>query len=302
MLAKAEARRGELTEEQRALLLQCKQFWLNQLPQLGSEMRGSVIGVSLNPLTPLIFPPWATLFASGVSDFTPEDVVARGRIILFHPDFSVLVAGTPGQLVQAMIVQMVQAACMRRGEGQGRPVVINRDEVAHLVGAGDWESRVLSVSRSHRIIHIDAVQDLQTLFTAFGGGPKGHEQALSFVNNHLTKVLFSCSDGATTQVFSAMLGMSRQLLGTMGQQLQGPQGQRLDLVESLLGMGSAQPNFGFNQSWQPEVRADYFSGPLMRKGGPHTDPPWSVDAVIYQAGRAFRGGKAYRKVTFRQVI
>lgn len=303
MMERAElrARNGELNEEERQLLMQSRQFFQLQLPSCGTEMGGSIRGVSVNPLTPLLFPPWSTLFGSGITNFTPEDLIEDGKIILFHPAWSVLAACAPAQLVQAMMVQVVQMACMRRKEGQDRPIVIDRDEVGHVLSGSDWDSKVLSVSRSHRMIHLSALQDVSTGISSFGGGPKAKERFLSFLANHYTKLLFSCSDEETCRMFSALLGMQKELMVNISPGQIGSMSDQGGLIDTWLGVGS-QPRLNLNEQYQPNVRPELFSGGFLRTGGPHTDPPWSVDAIIYQAGRKFSSGKAFRKITFRQVL
>jgi hypothetical protein len=150
------------------------------------------------------------------------------------------------------------------------------------------------------MIHLDAVQDLNTLYTCFGGGEKGKEQALSFVNNHLIKLIFSCSDNETCSAFSTLLGQYRQLLFNLSLGYQRPD-QQTGVIDSWLG-ATRQPHVGYSEQWAPLVRPEYFSGGFLRTGGPNTAPPWSVDAILYIANRQFRNGRAHRLVTFRQVL
>ncbi len=282
------ANSGQLSAEDVDLVSQLQSYLMSILPGFGDRYCGSIMGTGLSGLTPWISPPFSKVFASGKTNIRP-DCVFDGTILI--ADFSVLKYGVNGAVAQSAIKEQIQQACLQRPPGVDRPVFIFSDE-AHFLVSPEWDAKILTVCRSHKLGHIDMVQSMPAMESAFSAGDRAEKESAMFVSAHGTLLLGANNDAATNKYFSELLGTGRTKLFNFSRQ-PNPNATAWD---QLFG-NAEQTSFSMNENLFPNIPPEFF-GTLRRGGAPH----WCVDMLLFQAGRVFDNGKIYKQVTLPQVL
>ncbi len=278
---------GQLSPADQEIHSQCVSWFVETLPGLGDRFAGSVMGAAAASLLPWIFPPFKDVFASGRTTLKP-DCVLEGFILI--PAWPILDYGVNGAVAQAAMMQQVQQACLQREDDNSRGVAVIRDECHYLVDSSGWDAKVMTVSRSHKLAHFDYVQNVPTLQSAFGG-ESGDHQTESFLSAHANILLFANNCPVTNRRFSELLGTGRTKLMSFSRN-PNPQATAWDSV-----MGEdGHVSFSVSETLYPHVPPETFGG--LRKGGQANQ--FTVDAILYQAGRVYENGRSYRPVTFSQ--
>jgi hypothetical protein len=120
---------------------------------------------------------------------------------------------------------------------------------------------------------------------------KNRDDAISWVANHQTKLVFANGDRETNDYFSALCGQSKQLLGTSGSS-----NKPYDIASDMLGLPQDLGSYSCTQHWLPDVHPEAFT--RLRKGGHEND--FVVEAIAFQGGRKFSNGKTWIKASFEQ--
>jgi hypothetical protein len=239
------------------------------------------------------------LFARGVlhelfcttTTVTPEHSMDGKVVVLGLPTHEF---GQVGRIAQVAFKYFWQRAFMRRDVRQKpRPVCVFADECQEFAVTADAEA--MAVSRSARVSHVYACQNLPGLIGAVGGGDEGKAKVQSMLGNFQTKVWHANGCDETNEWAAKTIGREIKRLG--GGRSGGGRYDPLDPWGQESGSGG--PSWSYHEHIDHCVEPGFFASGL-RKGGP--DNGCLVDAVLFQAGRRFRanGGRHFTFVTFDQ--
>ncbi len=258
-------------------------YFLNEWPALSARTR-SVVQSTLTSSTDLLSRGAARdMLSSPTSNISPTDCY-EGAIII--ADFPVLLYHDIGQLIQVILKFAWQRAHARRDISVNhRPTFIVADEAQMLLVDADQQFQ--AISRSTRTAVVYATQSISGMIDAMGGTgaePKVH----ALLGNLQTRICHQQSDIRTVQYMQELIGHSRQLMMT------GNQSHEADWLAPLMGQTSGG-SAGFSETFEHEIHAaDLHS---LAKGGP---PHWMTEALVYEGGRRFLGGKRWLRAGFPQ--
>lgn len=277
---------------QERLLRRSIEVLLHEIPTIGERARGAAISMINGILAKFLSEPWHDILCCSESNLLPESLFTgpHGKLVVL--DFPVLVHGDAGRFFQILYMMLVQSACLRRDVRQyPRPVIVVRDE-CQLYCHGEWDARVQSVARSQKLISCSLFQSLPTLIgTGFGGTEKARYEAMTFIANHATKLIYANTCSETNQHFAELLPKSRKLYFGGGQGSEPATG----FIDELLGI-TTRPQVNWHEQLEYEVHPSDFL--KLRTGGVAHNK--LVDAIWFQGGHRFANGKSYRHVTFQQ--
>jgi hypothetical protein len=277
------------TTIEQELFSRLMEFWLCTWPNTADRTRSCFEAGCTNVWGRFLDEPFASLFSTKRQTITSEEVCEHQAIWLL--DMPVLKWGLVGKLAQFALSCLVQECCLRRIETSGNPVILWRDECQFFVHPGH-DTLVTTVSRSHRLGHLDIVQDFDVLTTAFGGSEKAKIEADAFAAQHMTRLMFSSTNINTNELQSRLIGSKRELLFSGGSERDPNPG----FLDDLMGC-TRVATVSWSEQYQPLIRPEFFSTGL-KKGGLANNR--QVDAILFQGGKRFENGLPYRLVTFTQ--
>ncbi|HLN26911.1 MAG TPA: TraM recognition domain-containing protein [Gemmataceae bacterium] len=260
-------------------------FVLKEWPRL-SDRTGGCIDAYVNNLTEkYMHGSVRDLVANGTTNVSPAGLDA-GKLIVV--DLPVLVGREPYQFVQ-MIWKLgtLRHALRRTITPESRDLVIWADE-AQLHALPSVDSAMQAVSRSQKLINVAITQNIPLLESVL----KRREDVLAWISNLQTKFIFANSDKDTNEYFSALLGQSKQLLGS-GSVNTG----NADPLSDWFGI-QQQGSYSMTEHFLPQVRPEAWT--RCRKGG--RENGYMVDCYVFQGGRRFSNGKTWIKTSFRQRV
>ena len=263
------------------------QYCYDQFPRMGEKTSAGIVATALNAVSKFVHGDVQKLVADGSTNLSPDDVLA-GRIVVI--DMPALMYREPGQFVQLVWKLSTIRATLRRDlSANARPVCLWADE-AQLHAIPSVDSMTQAVARSHRLINVAITQNLPLLYATL----KSREDAISWVSNLQTKLIFSNSDAETNVYFSSLFGQSKQCLMNTSMDTTQP----YSIVDDLFGI-MPKASVTMSENWFPDVRPEEFT--RLRKGG--NDNRKLVDCFVFQGGRRFsgNGNRTWTKVTFKQM-
>lgn len=240
----------------------------------------------MNILEKFLVGPVADIVSSGVTNCSPDDILAGSIDVL---DMPYLTWREPGRFLQIMFKLITQRAVLRRA-GWDRPVLVWMDDAQLFLTEEDVE--VQTVARQSGLINFLITQSIPVMQEAFGGGPRAEQQVNAILGQMQTK--FICQQGCpvSNEAMSRLLGTSRQTLMSGS----APTGH-YDAIGDMFDIPPEQSgSAGFSEQWLPEVQPHVFT--QLAKGG--ADYGRIVEAICFQGGRTWRNGKRWVRCQFRQ--
>jgi hypothetical protein len=283
-----EADAKEKTPRQRADLEVVGSFFLLEWPALSERTRSVVLSTFTSMLDVLNRGLIRELISSPVTNVTPE-MAQDGKLILV--DLPLKIFGEIGLFVQILWKFCFQRAQERRNVQENpRPCFIVADE-SHLLAVSS-DQTFQTTARSTRTAVVYATQSISNYLAAFGG-EKAEAQVHSLLGNLQTQIFHQQADIRTNAYAAELIGRTRQFMVNANHSHQPG-----DLLDSLLGLRTAQTSAGVTEIYEWEVQPRTFA--QLRKGGP---PEWEVDSIVYQGGRKFADTRRpWMPVTFKQQL
>jgi TraM recognition site of TraD and TraG len=283
ILAEAEIATRKASPDVQADFEECKQYFLQEYPQLSEKTR-SVISLSFSMLVrPLITRPLRKLFSTD-TNVRPEDAFNGKIIIIDLPVQDYRLAGRVANLAWKFCFQV---AVMRRTppvNGYLLPVFLWADECQNFIT--DFDAEYQAVCRSASGCTVYLTQNRESLRRVLGNA----DAVDSFLANLQAK--FFCQNSGDTNEWAA------KLLGE----------RWVNVMSTNVGRGGAEESHATSGVTRSEQRR-YFVEPArfttLKRGGPIND--YKVEAIVYNGGHLFESGipgneemLPYRMITFKQ--
>ncbi|QDS91435.1 AAA-like domain protein [Roseimaritima multifibrata] len=282
------AERNLQTDSERRQYTQAASFILEQIISIGSKGRGSVLTQCSSVLSPFLVDPLYSTVCSETSNFTPEMPLDGYCVVM---DFPVLVYQQGGILFQSLIMLMVMEAALRRKNPKQITALV-RDECQYLIADPDFEAKVQSVARSHKLAFISSAQNLPLIQSAMGGDSVAEQHMLATFANFNTRLVLANSCSRTNSYFSDAWGSSRENFVTVSEAK--PE-RKIDPMNMLFGID--EYTVSVSQQLTPRCPPDFFLA--LRRGGKSNKK--IVDAFLTQGGRTFGKERSpFRLVSFKQ--
>jgi hypothetical protein len=268
---------------------ECRTYFENIFPALSDRFRGSVQMMFSMLCNPFVTSPLARLFAEDTT-VRPENTF-DGKLIVVDlppPEF-----GVAGRMAALAWKRCFQLAVMRRPQSpNNRLVFLWCDEAQNFITEKDAEYQAVARSAGGCTVYL--TQQREGIRRVL----KSDDATENLLANLQTT--FACqNNGQTNEWLSERIG-SRYLkitstnIGRSGQAGNG--GGFMDDAGGQAGIQRREEKRAFIESSRFTV---------LKRGGPQTDPPFCVEAVVYCGGKLFaapEGGEPlpYKILTFRQ--
>lgn len=272
------------TESQRADFELALTYFLNEWPNLSSRTR-SVVQSTLTSATDLLSRGAARDMIASPSPNVSPAMMYDGAVMI--ADFPVLVYRDVARLIQVILKFMWQRHHARRDTAHNaRPTFIVCDESQVLLV--DEDARFQAISRSTRTAVVYATQSISSYLETLGqqAEPRLH----TLLGNLQLRICHQQTDIRTVQYLQELIGRSRQLMAS------GNSGSGEDWLAPLFG-GRSSASAGYSEVWEHEIQAGDVNG-LAKGGAPH----FLTEAIVYQGGKRFPGGRTWMKTAFRQRV
>jgi type IV secretory pathway TraG/TraD family ATPase VirD4 len=282
----AEEYPDERDPERRADIDLIFQFW-TQWSALDGKPRGIVEGMWKTLSTHFLMNPLRSVFASGKSTTTPDDVLLKNRIVIV--DYPIQAFKASGAIASQIWLYNIQKAIMRRSGPRGtlHPCAIIADECQYYVGPSSAEFASVARSSGGAIVYL--TQTINSLRRVLG------KETTDVLCSNLRTKFFAQCDGETAQFASSLCG------------------SRYVWVNSTSDSGSTNHDEGggisggggtTGMSRHQELRPFLLPSLLqtLRDGGALN--AYEIDTCVMSGGRNFRGENGermpFKVLSFRQ--
>ncbi len=250
-------------------------FFFHSYRFLNPKTRGIVESSFSGLLFRLLQEPIFSLFCSGETNFTPEDVF-QGKIIIL--DIPVLTYGKAGQDAQRLFKFIFELAMLRRDlDENNRPVVVWQDE-GHLTLL-EQDSNFLSTCREKRIANVMITQNISNFYQNMGG-PNSEHRVSSLISLLSSKFFHANDHSQTNEMASKLIGDAYTVDYSYS-----------DTVTGEFSNSRSQ-SYKREAMVPPEAFLDLKSGGIAHNG--------LAEAYVVFQGKSFHDGFHHRKVTFKQ--
>ncbi len=283
-------------------LERARRFWLNSFPRQPDDTRGSIIATLQMLVSNLGDDPLYSLFLSGSSTVTPDDIIVRDRT----PDADgkpkrakIVIVGLPvhddpllGRIANGILKSAVQKAAVGRATAKNDdsfiPAFIYADEAQLFALKSDPSFQ--AVCRSYRIVNIALTQTLISNIVEYGGDASAENTVRAYFSLLQTKI-FGRNDEPKTIEFiqEAVVGKGYVDVASSNLSLGGALLSGGGIEGASLSSGSAQ---------QLAVRILHEEIATLRTGGAAND--YNVDVIVSSCGHKLPGGKTWFKYTINQ--
>jgi hypothetical protein len=279
-----ESRRGEL-----AL---ARDYFTKEIPNLSDKTRSSIQITATVGLGPLLRFPLVDLFDGTGEEIDPAECIRQRKIVIV--DVPVKVYGETIAKVAGVIYKKVWADTLHRrwqtwdGDPDDMPLCgIWVDESQTMVTLSDLS--YVDTCRSTRGYLAYATQNLPGFINELGGNEKARHITDTLLANLTIHVAHNNKCPQTNKYMSDVIGKEIVRRRAWGHNA-GDDGRG--------GINHAY-NEGWTEVWEYQSPSDVFQ--KLQCGGMASDPPLTVEGIIYVAGRTFKhNGKRYLKMRFRQ--
>ncbi|MEJ0090595.1 MAG: TraM recognition domain-containing protein [Limisphaerales bacterium] len=286
ILAEADKMTEKADPETRADFVGCRDYWIQEFPNLHEKTR-SLISLTFSMLVkPLITRPLGKVFAAD-TNITPEATFDGKIIIVDIPVQEFRLVGRIANLVWKYCFQIAVLRRMQPKEGYLRPVFLWADEAQNFVSKFDSEYQAVARSAGGCTVYLTQNRE------SFRRVLKNDDAVDSLLGNLQAK--FFCQNSGETNEWAAKLLGQRWVKvssTSVGQQQNS-------------GNMPLQPRGEFNSGLSRSEQRRFFVEPAtfttLKRGGPEND--FQVEAIVYNGGHIFYDGKEalpYRKLTFNQ--
>lgn len=258
-------------EDTRADFEECRNYWLQEFPNLSDRTR-SIVTLSFSMLVrPLITRPLRKLFSTD-TNVKPEDTF-KGRIILVDlPVQEYFLAGRVANLVWKRCFQRAVLGRMQPNDGTYlRPVFLWADECQNFVT--EFDAAYQAVARSAGGCTVYLVQNRESLLRVLHS-PSAVD---SLLGNLQCKCFCQNSSVETNDWAAKLLGERwRDIISTT-------HGTSNPMTPDMEGTQSA----GASSSEQRRYYVEPASFTTLKRGGPSND--YQVECIVYNGGMKFSG-------------
>ena len=264
-------------EDTRATVKECRQYFLNEFSGLNERTRSIILLYFAMLVRPFLTKPLRSLFAT-TTNLQPEDAF-DGKIIVV--DVPVQEYRLVGRLANLAWKYCMQIAVMRRARGgreqRLRPIFIWADEAQQFVSSFDAEYQAVARSGAGCTVYITQNRE------SYRRVLQDDDAVDSLLGNLQCKVFCQNSSVDTNEWAAKLLGQNWVGVVSTSTNRQGP-----------------EPNgtSGVSRSDQYRYRVEPGEFTVLRRGGVHHDH--RIDAIVYNGGKVFDGGKSFRVLTFDQ--
>lgn len=264
-------------------------FWLNEWPTLNSRTKSCIHSMVLSVFDKFVAEPVRSLI-DGPQNIHPSDP-QKGKLLIIN--MPVLQWREMGQFFQCMWkISFTRETLRRPVDGDIRPVFLWADEAA-LFAMPQVDYVTQAVARQSKMICVNILQNLPGLFSALGGGSRAQHEAMGWIANHVTKLIFSNSCSVTNDIWSKVLGTSVHRMTTTNV----PRGD-FDYIGNMTGTRRSQASVSQAEQWMPDVKPVDFT--TLMKGGADND--FNVECYAFQGGRKFSNGKTWVRAKTKQIF
>jgi type IV secretory pathway TraG/TraD family ATPase VirD4 len=276
MIQEAEEFTREADEDTRATVRECKQYFLQEFPDLHERTRSIVTLYFAMLVRPFVTKPLRALFSLDTT-IAPE-AAFDGKIIVV--DLPVQEYRLVGRLANLAWKYCMQVAVMRRAAGPGggplRPCFIYADEAQQFVTPFDAEYQ--AVARSGGGCTVYLTQNRESYRRVLGDS-----DAVDSLLGNLQCKVFGQNSSVDTNEWAARL---------LGEQWEGV----MSVSTGRQGVGPSST--GATRSEQRRFRVEPGDFTMLRRGG--VNHGFKIDCIVYNGGRTFANGKSFRTLTFDQ--
>jgi len=255
-------------------------FWLEEYPNLAEKTRSSIVSTLTTMMDIFLRRPFRRLFSETPDDrrkIAYPELTHRGVIIIINLPVKEL--GDAGKAAQVVYKYLWQQAAERRDvKISPTPVFLWADEAQNFVA--EYDMQFQATARSSRACTVYLTQNLPNYYAVMGGTQSKY-RVDSLIGNLQTKIWHANSDPMTNEHAAETIGKSWQQRHTSGE----------SFGENSFNLSSSR-----NESFDYDVPPQTFT--KLRKGGKLND--YTVDAIVFQNGRAWKNGKTHLSVQFKQ--
>jgi hypothetical protein len=269
-IAGVEARYNALTPVQVSDLEFCVGFLFRRWPAFDDRPRSSLEMTWAGMADKFLYSPYNQVFSAGKCDFTPEDTMYNGRIVI--ADWPLLEYGhQTGTLIQVIIKLIFQRAWLRRKISESpNPCFLFQDEFQYFI-VPKFDNFFQQTCRGSRIAVVCLTQNILNLSETLGERDPG-SKTKSFLGNLGVKIFHQQNDTATCSYAADQIG------------------REFRYVENFSASGqSDHASVGGSQQLVHLVEPIEFT----RLVKPDSDNPFA-QAVVYQSGKPFIATKTQR--------
>lgn len=289
LIKRIEARQEDLSETDWSDLKVAMGFIFETWPAYDAKPRGSIEMTFLGMADRFLFSPWREMFASGVYDFSPEQITHDHKILI--TDIPLLEYGRETSRLMQLVVKLVcQRAWLSHAYKPGccNGAMLVQDEFQTLFSK--FENHFVQVCRGSAIMPLYATQTILNVAEEMGESQPG-PRSKAFLNNLSIKIAHnsaSCPD--TCQYLSDVIGKEYRYLD---------------------GFHAGEGGGHTNTSVSGQKHLAHIVEPIefTRLVAPDGKNPFA-EAIVYLGGEAFNvtktdrnpRGRNYLKVTFSRDI
>ena len=286
IIKEADRETSKGTPEARADFEECRNYWMNEYPQLSIKTR-SIIDLSCSMLArPLVTRPLRKLFSSDTNN-KPEDAF-DGKIIIV--DLPVQEYRLAGRIANLAWKYCFQVAVLRRTAPQARdrflrPVFLWADEAQNFVTKFDAEYQ--AVARSAGGCTVFLTQNRESYRRVLG-----NTDSVDSLLGNLQAKFFCQNSGETNEWASKLLGERWMTITSTNAGQSKNEGRPLADGSHSAGVHRSDQRRAF-------VEPSFFT--TLKRGGALNNN--QVDAIVYNGGHLFTEGKEalpYKLITFTQ--
>lgn len=269
----------------------CLDYWAESwLRTCASEKTAACIrSVAEQVVHPLMTGPVGDTLSGPDTTFSPGDLEAGAVLYLNYP---VLHGFESYKLALAIWMMCLNRYALSRPGG--RPLAAIQDEYPQTALEGE-DARIAATGRSHGLSYVRVIQALPQLASCMGGGDRGRQEAMGILACH--GHIIACANGCreTNEHFAGGQGMEMETVFS-GSSDGGA--EPFDPVRHALGLWQPRANVSFGPQLLPVLKPQEFL--TLRTGGARNG--YVCDALVFTANRTFANGRAFKRVSFQQVL
>jgi hypothetical protein len=254
-------------------------FWCEEFCNLAPKTRSGVVSMFTTMADNFLRRPFRMLFSERSpegQDALPE-LTHQGIVIVMN--LPVKEFGDAGRAAQVIYKYMWQQAAERRNVKENPlPIFLWVDEAQNF--ATEYDMQFQATARSSRACTVYLTQNLPNYYAEMGGAHSKY-RVDSLVGNLQTKIWHANSDPETNNHAAETIGRSWH---------------KRKSISANAGVNDYSAGQSISESYDFDVIPQEFT--KLRKGGELNY--YEVDAVVFQNGRIWNGGKTFIRAVFDQ--
>ena len=287
IIAEADKATTNADEQTRADFEECRDYWMQEFPNLSEKTR-SIISLTFSMLVrPLITRPLRKLFADD-TNIRPEATFDGKIIVVDIPVQEYRLVGRIANLAWKYCFQVAVLRRMQPKDGFLRPVFLWADEAQNFVSKFDSEYQAVARSAGGCTVYLTQNRE------SFRRVLKNNDAVDSLLGNLQAK--FFCQNSGETNEWAAKL---------LGERWVKVSSTNVGQSRNDLALSMPQQQGNFNSGLSRSEQRRYFVEPAtfttLKRGGPQHN--FQVQAIVYNGGHLFPNGNEmlpYKLITFNQ--